>query len=140
MKNYNLLIHYAKFRKAVVSDVPEDIYLDELKLDDEQKELIIHGLPMVKNCIISIYDDIIEYAKNPSFPRKGLTEYQNSGDMMKDRRDASNYVDNVFYSFFVIISNGEYDDFDFSITVSKEYLKPLMKGKQKFQQSYLSHI
>ena len=66
MNNYNLLIHYADFRKAVVSEVPDDIYLDELKLDDEQKELIITGLPMVRDCIVSIYDDIIEYASNVS--------------------------------------------------------------------------
>ena len=140
MNNYNLLIHYADFRKAVVSDAPDDIYLDELNLDDEQRELIIAGLPMVRDCIISIYDDIIECASNPSLPRKGLTEYETSGEMMKDRLDASNYVDNVFYSFYAIVSNGEYNDSDCSITVSKESLKPLMNGKRKFQQSLLIHL
>ena len=140
MNNYNMLIHYASFRKAVVSDVPDGICLEELKLDDEQKELIINGLPMVKDCIISIYNDIIEYAGNPSFPRRGLTDYQNSGDMMKDRRDASEYVSNVFYSLYSIISNGEYDGFDNSITISKESLKLFMNGKQKFKQSLLVHL
>ena len=140
MKNYNVLTHYADFRKAMVSDAPHDIYLDELKLDENQKELIVDGLPMVKDCIVSIYDDIIEYAGNPSLPRKGVSEYQNSGEMMEDRRDATNYVNNVFYSLYVIIFNGEYDGSDRSITVSKESLKPLMSGKQRFQQPLLIHL
>ena len=144
MKNHNMLIHYAKFRNDVVSDVPSDIYLDELGLDENEKELIIAGLPMIKNCILSIYGDIMEYAGNPSFPRKGLTDYPNSGEMMADRRLAAIYLDRVFLTLYVIASNGKYD-FDRTIEVSKEQLKTLiadmpLRSKLKLKISDLQHF
>jgi hypothetical protein len=140
MNNYNMLIHYADFRKDVVSDIPDDIYLDELELDDEQKELILNGLPLVKDFVISIYDNIIEYAGNPSLPRKEISEYKNSGELMNDRRDARNYIDKVFLSLYSIISDGIYDS-DCTVIVSKEYLKRLAWHRiGKFQQSQLQHL
>ena len=140
LTDYNMLIHYADFMKAVVSDVPDDIYLDNLKLDDEQKELIIAGLPMVKNCVESIYDSVIEYAGNPSLPRKNQAEYQDSGELMQQRREARTYMSNLFYSFYIILSKGEYDELDCSITVLKEYLTQSSSIYQKFRQVLLIHI
>ena len=78
MKDYNMLMHYASFRKEVVSDVPDDICLDSSALNPDEKEYILKGLPLLKNCIVSIYDSIIEYA-NTSLLKAESPEYKNSG-------------------------------------------------------------
>lgn len=76
MKDYNMLKHYADFRKAVVSDVPDDICLDGCELNIDEKENILKGLPLLRNCIVSMYDSIIEYANDPSLPRMEESDYK----------------------------------------------------------------
>ena len=48
MTDYNMLIHYASFRKEVVSDIPDDICLDNPALNPDEKEYILKGLPLLK--------------------------------------------------------------------------------------------
>lgn len=142
MKDYNMLIHYANFRKAVVSDVPDDICLESLALNIDKKEYILKGLPLLKNCIVSIYDSVIEYASNPSLSRLESSDYKNSGEIMKERQNALLYIRNTFLSLYCVMTGGIYDN-DRTITVSKEYLKNWelpIRQKAKFQQSQLKHF
>lgn len=142
MKDYKILVQYANFRKAVVSDVPNDICLETLALNIVEKEYILKGLPLLKNCIVSMYDSVIEFASNPLLPRMDYSDYKNSGELMKERRDAALYISKVLLSIYCIAFDGIYNN-DRIINVSKEYLKhlelPLYQNK-KFQQCHLIHF
>ena len=106
--NYDVVAHYAKFRKAVVADVPDDICLDGFDLNEDEKEYIIKGLPLLRNCIVSIYDSIIEYSKEqPKVEHVGI---MTSNIIMKERLEARAYVDSAFLNLYTIMLNGEYDD------------------------------
>ena len=129
--NYKVVEHYANLRKAVVADVPDDICFDGLDLNEDEKECITEGLPKLRNCIISIYDSIIEYSKDQ--PEEKFDGIMTSHIIMKERLEARAYVDKAFIVLYGIMLNGEYDD-DMTISLSRDSLKNL-----KFQQSVLKH-
>ena len=142
MINYNILIQYANFRKEVVSNVPTDICFNELDLNDEQKDLIIIGLPLLRDCILSIYDNVIEYARSRDLSQINIFEHIDNGTLMKARNEARIYMDNVFYTLLTVLRNGFYNEYNNTISAFKNDITNNSSEKHgiKFQQSLLFHF
>ncbi len=105
---YNALQHYAEMRKRIVSDIPNDISLD-LHAADDEKELLLRGIPLVRDCIISIYDSVSEYAAEKYVTPAIIKRLAQKGGIMSCNRDAQQYLNTVFHSFLALLTDGIYD-------------------------------
>ena len=105
---YNALQHYAEMRKRIVSDIPDDITLDALTANDDIKELLLRGIPLVRDCIVSIYDSVSEYAAVKYVTPAVIERMSRKGGVMSCNREAQT-LNTVFHSLLALLTDGIFD-------------------------------
>lgn len=108
-QTYNALRHYAEMRKRVVSDIPGDISLDALTTDSGTKELLLRGIPLVRDSILSVYESVSEYAAENYNAPAVIERMQQKGGVMSCNRDAQLYLNTVFHSLTALLADSDFD-------------------------------
>lgn len=139
MSEYNALLSYALFRRNVVSDIPFDIDLSVYHLNNDEKELISSGLTQVRECLLSIYDSVIDYAENGYMTQKVIDTMNEKGGIMTVRRDAQMYLNSIFGMLYNFIKFGECNFEETTITITKEVLNIIRKNTT-YKPSLLCHL
>lgn len=122
MDEYNALWHYAKMRRECVADLPTDIDLHDM--DENERDLIIKGIPLVYEAILSIYNSVAEYAQTHYLTPKKYQLLNEKGGKMRCNNESQVYLDTIFHMLLTIAKEGELIGNEF--TLSKNYLKNLM--------------
>lgn len=139
LKSYNALKNLAVVRKGIVATVPEDIELRQFMIQEEEKELLYSGIPLVRACVISIYESVITHARDSvrtiplSRQLKPLTLNQH----------AKQYLDTVFLMLLAIVKNGVYVHTTGEYHLQKEKLQSLSYGRRdkvRFQPELAIHF
>jgi hypothetical protein len=141
---YNALLHYAEMRKRIVSDIPDDIAIDVLAIDDDSKELLLRGIPLVRECLVSVYDSVSEYAGDNYVTPKIIERMTRKGGVMDCNREAQHYLNTVFHSLLALLTSGTYDINSAILVTRKEYLTQYTSSRRlftnlKFKNSYTVH-
>ncbi|MHB1153699.1 MAG: hypothetical protein ACYCWE_17725 [Eubacteriales bacterium] len=142
---YNALQHYAEMRKRIVSDIPDDISLDTLTADNDIKELLLRGIPLVRECIMSIYDSVSEYAAEKYVTPAIIKRLAQKGGVMSCNRDAQQYLNTVFHSLLALLTDGTFDINSAVLENSKFNTVNYVSSRRqfnslKFKSAYTRHL